>query len=135
MTREVQVTFRNMAVSPALEEEVRARAAWLETFYSGLIGCRVVLEIPHRHRERGNPVHVRVELALPGDDIVVSHEPTVHADLQRSEADSAAKGTDVRSPYKDAKTAIHDAFDVVRRRLEEHADRQRGDVKAHLPLR
>ena len=40
MTRPVQVTFRNMAVAPSLEHEVCARAAWLETFYDEIVGCR-----------------------------------------------------------------------------------------------
>ena len=65
MTRPLQVTFRNMAVAPVLEEEVRARAAWLETFYSEIVGCRVLIEFPHRHRSRGRPVHIRVELSVP----------------------------------------------------------------------
>ena len=78
MTRPLQVTFRNMAVAPVLEEEVRARAAWLETFYSEIVGCRVLIEFPHRHRSRGRPVHIRVELSVPGEDIVVNQETTRH---------------------------------------------------------
>jgi ribosome-associated translation inhibitor RaiA len=129
MTRPVQVTFRNMAVSTALEEVVRARAAWLESFYSGLVGCRVVLEIPHRHRMRGNPMHVRVELSLPGEDIIVSHEPTQHATLKDAQSDAVRKDAEVDGAHKDAVVAIHDAFDLARRRLEDYARRQRGDVK------
>lgn len=129
MTREVQVTFRNMAVSPALEQEVRARAAWLETFYSGLVGCRVLLEIPHRHRARGHQIHVRIELLLPGEEIVVSHEPTQHPSLKDAQSESAHKETDLGGAHKDAFVAIHGAFDVARRQLEDYARRQRGDVK------
>ncbi len=46
MTRPVHITLRNMGVSPALEQEIRSRAAWLETFYPGIVGCRVLLETP-----------------------------------------------------------------------------------------
>ena len=55
MTRPVQVTFRNMAVAPSLEHEVCARAAWLETFYDEIVGCRVLIEFPHRHRSGDGP--------------------------------------------------------------------------------
>jgi ribosome-associated translation inhibitor RaiA len=109
MTRPVQVAFRNMAASPELEHEVRARAVWLETFYAGLVGCRVLIEIPHRHQTTGRSLHVRVELSLPGEDIVVQHD-RIHSD---------------------AVVAIHEAFDLARRRLEDYARRQRADVKTH----
>jgi ribosome-associated translation inhibitor RaiA len=128
MTHAAQVSFRNIPVSPALEQEIRARVAWLETFYSGIVGCRVVIEVPHRHRARGRPVRVRVELSLPGDDIVVSHAPTLHATLRRLQGDEAHKCEDVDGARKDALVAIHDAFDTARRRLEDYARRQRGDV-------
>ncbi len=129
MTRPLQVTFRNMAVAPVLEEEVRARAAWLETFYGEIVGCRVLIEFPHRHRSRGRPVHIRVELALPGEDIVVNQETTRHVTLGDA-ASQIAHGTLAAQPdHKDVVTAIHDAFDVARRRLEDFARRQRSDVK------
>ena len=134
MTRPVQVTFRNVAASPALEQEIRARAAWLERFYPPLIGCRVLVEIPHRHRERGKPVHIRIDLSVPGEDIVVSHEPTLHATLEDLQGDAAHKLADLEGPHKDAYVALHDAFDIARRRLEDHARRQRGDVKTHAAL-
>jgi hypothetical protein len=33
--------------------------------------------------------------------------------------------------HKDVVVAIHDAFDVARRRLEDFARRQRADIKTH----
>ena len=68
-TRPVQISFRHMTVSPAIEEEIRSRAAWLESFYPAVVGCRVLLEVPHRHRRRGRPLHVRIEVSLPGEDV------------------------------------------------------------------
>jgi hypothetical protein len=131
MTQQVRITFRNMPSSPALEHEIRSRVAWLETFYPGMLGARVTLEVPHRHRERGRPVQVRIELEVPGDDIVVSHVPTLHASGRQVGAEELHKQLDVEGPRRDAVVAIHDAFDVARRRLEDFARRQRGDVKSH----
>jgi hypothetical protein len=62
-----------MTGSPALEEEVRSRVSWLESYYPGIVGCRVLLEIPHRHRRHGRSLHVRIERALPGEDAARRH--------------------------------------------------------------
>ena len=124
-TRPVQISFRHMTVSPAIEEEIRSRAGWLESFYPGIVGCRVLLEVPHRHRRRGRPLHVRIELSLPGEDVIVNHEPPLEAMSPRV----LHKSDELDGRHKDAHVAIHEAFDVARRRLEDVARRQRGDVK------
>jgi hypothetical protein len=107
-----------MDVSPPLEQKIRSRAAWLETFYPGIVGCRVLLEIPHRHRERGRPFHVRIELSLPGEDVIVSHQPTRHATARPG----PRKSEELDGRHKDALVALHEAFDVARRRIERGAD-------------
>jgi ribosome-associated translation inhibitor RaiA len=129
MTRPLQVTFRNMAVAPSLEEEVRARAAWLETFYTQIVGCRVLIEFPHRHQTRGRPIHIRVELSVPGEDIVVNQETTRHFTFGDALSEVAHKALAGHPDHRDVVVAIHDAFDAARRRLEDFARRQRADVK------
>ena len=124
-TRPVQISFRNMSVSPALEDEIRSRAAWLESFYPAIVGCRVLLEVPHRHRRRGRPLHVRVELSLPGEDVVINHEPTLDATARST----SHKSDELDGRHKDALVSLHEAFDVARRRVEDVARRQRGNVK------
>ena len=86
MIRPLHVTFRNMQPREALEENIRARAASLETFYPDIVGCRVLLEVPHRHREHGQHARVRIELSLPGEAVVVNHEPMLHGSLKDIEA-------------------------------------------------
>ena len=131
MTRPIQVTFRNMAVAPSLEHEVCARAAWLETFYDEIVGCRVLIEFPHRHRSTGRPIHVRIELSVPGEDIIVNQETSRYSTFG-DPLPEIADGNRVKEPdHKDVVVAIHDAFDVARRRLEDFARRRRDDVKTH----
>ena len=125
MTKPVVISFRNMRVSPVLEDEVRGRVTWLESFYPAIVGCRIVLEVPHRHRRHGRPVHVRIELSLPGEDVIVNHEPA----LDPAARAAAHKSDELDSRHKDVHLAIREAFDVARRRLEDVARRQRGDVK------
>jgi cold shock CspA family protein/ribosome-associated translation inhibitor RaiA len=131
MIRPVQITFRHIRPREALEEVIRDRAAWLETFYPNIVGCRVLIETPHRHRERGRHLRVRIELSLPGEDVVVSHEPTLHATLKDVEEEAHHKGDDIEAVHKYAEVAVREAFDAVRRRLQDFARRQRADVKTH----
>lgn len=131
MDKPVQVTFRNMQPSGAIEAEARTRAAWLETYYAHIIGCRVIVEIPHRHRARGRHVRVHIELSLPGGDLVVNHEPSLHTVLKDEEEETHHKGDDVEAVRKYAVVALNEAFDTARRRLQDLARQQRGDMKTH----
>ena len=64
MTKPVQITFRNMRTSASLEDHVRARVAWLERFHPDLVGCRVLLEVPHPRRLRDGLPEAIVESHL-----------------------------------------------------------------------
>ncbi len=46
----LQITIRDVPHSEALENHIRQKAEKLETFYPHIIGCRVVVEIPHKHK-------------------------------------------------------------------------------------
>jgi hypothetical protein len=71
-------------------------------------------------------MHVRIELAVPGEDVIVNHEPAPDTTARSA----SRKSDEPDGRHKDAHVAIHDAFDAARRRLEDLARRQRGDVKA-----
>ena len=109
----LQITFRNMGTSPAVEAKVRKRAEELERFYDRITSCRVVIEAPHRGHRQGDLYHIRVDLKVPGREIVVKRDPSEH------------------HAHEDIYVAIRDCFDAVRRQLEDHARRERGDIKAH----
>jgi hypothetical protein len=127
-----QVTFRGLPHLDALESDVRERAAWLEQFYDGIVRCRVLVELPHRHRRDGRHFHVRIELTVPGGaPIVISHEPSLHGALKHVAADSHHKDAEVDSVHQYAAVAVRQAFDAARRQLEDFAREQRGAVKTH----
>ena len=123
------ITFRGIAPSAALEAEVRARIARLETYYSSIMACRVLVELSHRHHEAGNRFHVRIDLTMPGEEIVVAHEPSLHATEQDVDVETATKGDETDPERKHAYVAVREAFDIARRRLQDYARRQRGMVK------
>ncbi len=109
----VQVTFRNMDSSEAVEANVREKAEKLERFSDHLMSCRIVIEAPHRHHHRGKLYHVRIDLGVVGGELVVAHErPLDHA-------------------HEDVYVAIRDAFNAATRRLEDFERKRRGRIKAH----
>jgi hypothetical protein len=130
MARPAQITFRNIQPSWALEAEARTRADWLQTLYPNIVGCRVLVEIPHRHRSRGRHVCVHIGLSLPGEDLMVNHEPTLHGALKDIEEDGHRKDDDVEAARKYALVAVHEAFDTARQRLQAITDRQRDEAKS-----
>lgn len=109
----VELAFRNMDPSPAVEDRVRAQIEKLGQFYDRIMACRVVIETHHRHHHKGNLYHVRVDLTVPNGELVVSREPSEH------------------HAHEDVYVAIRDSFDAMRRQLQDYVRKQRGDVKSH----
>lgn len=104
----LQITARDIALTDAIESAIREKAAKLETFFDRIMSCRVLVETPHRHQHKGLLYHVRIDMTVPGAELVVKREP--HEDLY---------------------VAIRDAFDAARRQLQDHSRRLRGEVKQH----
>ncbi len=131
MTLPLQITFRNMKHSTEVEDWIRAEADKLETFYHRIVGCRVAIEVPHRHHKKGKPLHIRIDLILPGKEIVVKREPVViHRAPVNGEA-AASSHVQAKSPHGDLQMVIHDAFKAAARSVQDFARRQRGEVKRH----
>jgi ribosomal subunit interface protein len=107
----VQVTFRDMPQSNAIEAYIRKHAAKLETFSPRITGCHIVLEAPHKHQQSGRHYRVRIDLTIPGYEVVVSHSPE----------DDATN--------EDAYAAVDEVFDRLVRRLEDQVRRRRDAVK------
>jgi cold shock CspA family protein/ribosome-associated translation inhibitor RaiA len=123
------ITFRGVRHSDAVEAEVIARLRKLETYYDRIMDCHVLLELVQRHHEAGNRYHVRIDLTVPGEEIVVSHEASLHGTDQDIHLAKATKQDEADPERKHALVAVHRAFDIARRRLQDYARRQRGTVK------
>lgn len=131
MTLPLQITFRNLRHSSMVEDWIRAETEKLETFYHRIIGCRVAIEVPHRHHKKGKPLHIRIDLTLPGKEIVVKREPVVIHRIPVNGEAAASSHARGKSPHADLQLVIHDAFKAAGRRVQDFARRQRGDVKKH----
>ena len=104
----LKISSRNMSLSEAAEQNIREKAEKLEEFYERITSCRVHVEAPHRHSHHGVLYNVRVDITVPGNEIVVKREPN-----------------------EDLYVAIRDTFDAAVRQLKGYARKRRGDVKVH----
>ncbi len=124
----LQITFLHAEATPYIEEFIRAEAAKLERFYPRIIGCRVTAE-HGSGRELGNLWHIRVELSVPGGEIVVQSEPSLGGMARRTEQAAMRKSMEVRRERQIVHRAVRDAFKAARRQLQDYARKQRGDTK------
>jgi cold shock CspA family protein len=131
MTRPLQITFKNMHSFPEVEEWIREEVFKLETFYNRITTCRVTVETPHRHHKKGLRYHVRIDIRLPGGELVVKREPTLGARLRQLGEAEVTKHSEADATSKDLRFAIQHAFKAAARRVEDFARRQSGRVKAH----
>ena len=109
----LEITFRNLERSEALESKIRQRAEKLDHIADHIMSCRVVVEPSHMHQHKGNLYHVRIDITVPGEELVVSRSP------------------DQNHAHENAYVAVRDAFKAARRQLEDYVRRQRGRIKTH----
>ncbi|MCK5479630.1 MAG: HPF/RaiA family ribosome-associated protein [Gammaproteobacteria bacterium] len=110
----LQITFRDMEPSAAVEASIREKTAKLDQFYDQIMSCRVTVETPHAHQHKGKLFQVHIDLTVPEGELLVTHEHH-HKD----------------PAHEDIYVAIRDAFDAMKRQLEDYARKRRGKVKKH----
>lgn len=116
MDTPLQVSFHNLPRSRTVASAAREAIERLEGQFDRIVRCCVMLDQPHRHRKQGNSLQVKIDLKVPGGELVVKREP----------AGSLEPG-DLIAP-------IHEAFEDLQRRLERFVQRRRRLVKAHQAL-
>jgi hypothetical protein len=125
----VQTTFRHMPSSPAATKRVEAEVQKLHRYFQAISHCHVVIAAPHHHHRLGRTFSVHVELSVPGERLTVTHE---HAGRPHPKDNGAPrKRADEDATHADLYVVLREVFDATRRRLEDYARRQRGDVKRH----
>lgn len=107
MDQPVQITFRDVPPSAAVEARIQEEAEALRQYDDRIVRCRVVVEQPHRHRHQGRLFAIHIDLTVPGREIVIG------------------AGRDEDHAHEDIYVAIRDAFEAARRQLQDHARRLR----------
>lgn len=109
MNKPLQVMFHGIERSVAVEDHVREKVAKLEHLHPQITACRVTIALPHNRQQQGKRFDVRVDISVPGKELVVNRE----------------RGDE------DMYITLRDAFDAARRQLDDHVRAQRGEVKHH----
>jgi ribosome-associated translation inhibitor RaiA len=107
MQSQLQITLQDVPHSPALDKRIRDKADKLEKMFPRLTACRVVISAPHHHQPHRRLFTVRLNIAIPGSEVVVT-----------------------RNNHEDVYVLLRDAFLAARRELESVARRRhdRGDA-------
>ena len=113
MQTPLEISFVDIARSPAAETRIRERVDRLEHRFDGITSCHVYVASPHQHQRKGKLFEVRIEVRVPGGELAVADRP---GDI---------------NAHEDVYVAIRDSFDAMERQLEEWKQRIRGEVKRH----
>ena len=91
----LQITFRDLAHSEALEARIRQYASKLEHAARDIHSCRVTVEELDRHKQSGRQFMIRLDIRARDHEIAVN-----------------------RQHDEDVYVALHEAFDAAKRQLE-----------------
>ncbi len=108
-----EIAFRNVEATAVVESKIMEGLDQLEKVYDRLVSVRIMVEDPNPGRESGHLYQVRIEMGVPGKEIVVRRKPP-------------------QNPQETLVQAIGEAFMIARRRLRKFSEQQRGDVKTHV---
>lgn len=98
---------KNLSLPADTVGAIRERAERLDHYFDRITRCRVTVEGPGHHHRQGF-CGVKIDLTVPGAEIVVEKQESANLEL-----------------------ALKAAFDAATRRLEDHVRRMRGRVKLH----
>jgi len=111
MQTPIQITIKDTLNSDELEPTIQEKANKLEQFCEDIISCHVVVEMTQKHKQHGKLHNVRINIAVPGKELSAN-----------------------RNERENVHIAIRDAFDNIRRQLEDYARRLHGEIKTHAEL-
>jgi ribosome-associated translation inhibitor RaiA len=109
----LQITFRQMEHSPALERRIRTLVSRLAKLEARITHCHVIVTPPPHHHRHGSRYDFHIGIGLPDRVIAVRH---------------ARSGA---AAHEDPFVALRDAFRAARRKLEDYRRTRRGDIKSH----
>lgn len=104
----VQITTRDIPSSAALEDHIRHKSAKLKQFYDNMTSCRIVVEFEQKHKHRGKLFNIRIDVTVPGKEMVVTNKSD-----------------------EDVYVAVRDAFNAIIRQLDNYSHKRHGRVKTH----
>ena len=105
----LEISARDVRINDETEELIRDKASKLDRFYDRIIGCRVKVDMPHRSQRSGMTYNVRIDITVPGGELIVKREPD-----------------------EDLHAAIINSFEAAQRRVERIRGKAKGRGKNPL---
>lgn len=102
----LQITCRDVELTPAEEASIRESAAKLESFWDRITSCRVVVNMPRRRGHTGQHYNVRIDVKVPGAELVIK-----------------------RQAQERLLDAVQEAFRAAARRVQDQARKTRAAVR------
>lgn len=113
MNTPLEISFKGLDKSAAIESKIAERAAKLEKHFDRMTHCRVVVAAPHKHSHKGKTYEIKIDIGIPGSaPLIVTHESAVG------------------QAQEDLKIALRDAFDSAGRRLDDLVEKMNGSARA-----
>lgn len=113
MNTPLEISFKGLDKSPAIEAKIAEKAAKLEKHFDRMTHCRVVVAAPHKHSHKGKTYEIKIDIGIPGTaPLIVTHESAVG------------------QAQEDLKIALRDAFEAAGRRLDEVVEKMNGAARA-----
>jgi ribosomal subunit interface protein len=106
----LEITVRDIENTAAIDAKIRKKAEKLEQIYDRITFCRVGIDAQQKNQHQGKLFQVNIELDVPGKVLMVNNNSHRNEDLY---------------------VAIRDSFNAMKRQLEDHAQKIRGDRKNH----
>lgn len=109
----LEITYRNVEKSDAIENLIQEKVAKLERLCDYIGSCQIAIEKIHDSPRTGSPYRVRIDMTVPpGHELIADSnpsEPNQHVKLE---------------------AVVRDAFSIAERQLKELVRRQRESDKA-----
>lgn len=109
----LQITWRDVDSSEALEATIRRHAEKLREFATGITKCHVVVGKSQGRHRQGNLYSIHLEIHVPGQPISITRDPGDEAE------------------HEDMYVVVRDTFQAAYKRLKQYSDKRQQQVKHH----
>jgi ribosome-associated translation inhibitor RaiA len=102
MQTPLQITWRGLSRSAAIETTLQDAADKMEKVYGRIVSCRIVVEQIDRHKRHGRQFTVHLDVRVPGAEIAIvrEHDEDVYIALRNAFADARRKLAERRKARK-----------------------------------
>jgi ribosomal subunit interface protein len=104
----LEITMLDIEKTPLIEERIQKKVDKMSQYFDRIESCKVVVEEPQKHKHQGKLYNVRIEVIVPGKQLVAN-----------------------KHPNEDLYVAMRDSFLAMYRQLEGFSHKIRGDTKNH----